>query len=154
MKYKVLLFFAFILISCNSSNEYDSGERVKINETFDVNNFDLKSINNKKIDRTKLLLLDFWATWCGPCIASFPHLEELQAKYTNEIQIIAISDEKTEKVSSYLKKNKIDLTFFNDTEKKIFKLFNIKARPISCLISENGVFLWAGNSKDFEPVVK
>jgi len=95
---KILVLIIFIFFSCNSKNKNGTDKMISLNETFTISDFDLKSVNGQKIENDKLLLLDFWATWCAPCIASFPHLEEIQDKYNSELQIIAISDEKVEKV--------------------------------------------------------
>lgn len=49
-------------------------------------------------------VVEFWATWCGPCITSMPHLAELQNQYRGEkVQIISISDEKLQTVKDFLK---------------------------------------------------
>lgn len=48
-------------------------------------------------------VIEFWATWCGPCIQSMPHLAELQEKYEDQnVQIISISDEDLETVQAFL----------------------------------------------------
>jgi len=50
-------------------------------------------------------VVEFWATWCGPCISSMPHLAELQQKMRGQnVQIISISDEPLETVESFLKR--------------------------------------------------
>jgi thiol-disulfide isomerase/thioredoxin len=50
-------------------------------------------------------VVEFWATWCGPCIASMPHLAELQQKLRGQnVQIVSISDEPLETVESFLKR--------------------------------------------------
>jgi thiol-disulfide isomerase/thioredoxin len=50
-------------------------------------------------------VVEFWATWCGPCISSMPHLAELQEKMRGQnVQIISISDEPLETVESFLKR--------------------------------------------------
>lgn len=41
--------------------------------------------------RGKVVLLDFWASWCAPCIVEIPHFVKLQAQYVNELQVIGIS---------------------------------------------------------------
>ncbi|MEQ9403368.1 MAG: TlpA disulfide reductase family protein [Cyclobacteriaceae bacterium] len=149
----LILILAILIISCNNSDKNKSGKPIKVGNILEISDYDLTSINKEKIDEDKLILIDFWATWCGPCIASFPHLEELQKKYVDDLQILAISDEKVDVVAKFLAKKNINLSFLNDLDKKLFKRFNISVRPISCLISKNGKFLWVGSSQDFEPIL-
>jgi thiol-disulfide isomerase/thioredoxin len=53
----------------------------------------------------KVYVVEFWATWCGPCIASMPHLAEIQNKYRGrDVQIVSISDEPLETVEEFLKR--------------------------------------------------
>lgn len=53
----------------------------------------------------KVYVVEFWATWCGPCIASMPHLAETQQKYADSgVQLISISDEKLSKVQEFLER--------------------------------------------------
>lgn len=62
-----------------------------------------KSSNVKLSDfKGKLLIIDFWATWCGPCIASFPKLESLQKTYSNELQILPVTHERISIVRDFL----------------------------------------------------
>jgi thiol-disulfide isomerase/thioredoxin len=59
----------------------------------------------EKFEDGKVYVVEFWATWCGPCISSMPHLAELQTTYAEKgVQIISISDEDLETVEGFLKR--------------------------------------------------
>jgi thiol-disulfide isomerase/thioredoxin len=52
-----------------------------------------------------IYIVEFWATWCGPCIASMPHISELQEKYADKgVQVVSVSDEPLETVTKFLKR--------------------------------------------------
>ncbi len=56
-----------------------------------------------KFEAGKVYVVEFWATWCGPCVASMPHLAELQTKLADKgVRIISISDEDLETVEEFL----------------------------------------------------
>lgn len=58
-----------------------------------------------KFEPGKVYVVEFWATWCGPCISSMPHLAELQNKLRGQnVQIVSISDETLEEVTAFLKR--------------------------------------------------
>ncbi len=58
-----------------------------------------------KFEKGKVYVVEFWATWCGPCIASMPHLAELQKEYADKgVQLISISDEDLKTVETFLER--------------------------------------------------
>src|SRR5258706_12904236 len=66
-------------------------------------------------------VIEFWATWCGPCRHSIPHLKELQGKFKNKGGVvIGISDEEPDTVKSFVKKlgAKMEYTIAIDDDKK------------------------------------
>ncbi len=76
-------------------------------------------IKGKKIDEFetgKVYVVEFWATWCGSCIRSMPHLSELQKKYTDyDVKFIGVSDEDLQTVVSFLfEEYKADGKIHND----------------------------------------
>ncbi len=54
----------------------------------------------------KVILVEFWATWCKPCIQAFPHLSETQEKYGDDLVVIGVSDEKLDTVEPFLAKDR------------------------------------------------
>ena len=57
-----------------------------------------------KFEPGKVYVVEFWATWCPPCIASMPHLSQLQNKYSDSIQIISITNDPLEQVAAFLQR--------------------------------------------------
>ena len=108
---------------------------------------DLFDVNGKKhrIDdfRGKYVLLDFWANYCGACIAAFPHIGKLQQQYTDQLSIISISIDKVDtwKKSKYQK----EITWYslNDgggLHGGIAGSYNIMALPTYILIAPDGTY--------------
>ncbi len=94
----------------------------------------------------KFVIVDFWATWCGPCKAAIPELNQLQKKYPDKLVVIGLSNEKPEKVLA-LKEPKIDYTLAVDTKDRTNDEMNVTAIPHIILIDPTGVVRWEGNPR-------
>lgn len=55
-----------------------------------------------EFEKDKVYVVEFWATWCPPCVASMPHLADLQKQYADKVTIISVSDEDKETVEAFL----------------------------------------------------
>jgi len=89
----------------------------------------------------KVVVLDFWATWCRPCRDSVPDLRDLQKKYSRD-QMILISisaDEDEEKWRDFIAKQKMDWAQFWDHDGAIRQSFAVHAFPTYIVINEKGV---------------
>jgi thiol-disulfide isomerase/thioredoxin len=150
--YKYWFIFS-LAFSTYAHVSYSQKENIKISQSINLDGYNLTFVSGNKINNNKLTVIDFWATWCGPCIEAFPHLEKVQKKYGEKINIIAISDEKISVVRNFLKKRPYSLTFYNDTTKALFKQFNVEARPLTILVASDKKFIWVGSSDGLENVL-
>jgi len=88
----------------------------------------------------KVVLVDFWASWCGPCKASFPVMEELFKQYGKDgLLIIAVNlDDKREKMDAFLKDHPVSFLTVRDAAKKLVGAVNIKSMPSSFVLDRDG----------------
>ena len=107
--------------------------------------FTLKNIGGKTVSlddfRGKVVLLDFWATWCEPCIGELPALKALYEKYKHrpDFALISISsDFKDETVAKFVADNEIPWVHIRETDEMQAK-FNVQAIPHYTVIDKNGL---------------
>lgn len=88
----------------------------------------------------KVVLLDFWASWCGPCKESFPVMDELQQKYSSKgLVILAVNvDENVAAMKDFLKDYPVQFNILHDATKKLVGTANIGSMPTSFLIGKDG----------------
>lgn len=144
-KFIVLIF----IFSCYTT----TNAQLKVGSKVHLEEMNLKPITTSELTTSKFVVLDFWATWCAPCIASFPHLDSIQTKYQQQVQIVALSDEKMQKVADFLNEKFYSFDFFIDIDKTVFKLFEIEGRPLTALLDASGTLLWVGSSNDLDYVL-
>jgi uncharacterized protein (TIGR03435 family) len=86
----------------------------------------------------KIVLIEFWATWCSPCVEAMPHLAQLQTKYHNKLQVITVTDEKTVRIRQFLTSKPSNLWFAIDTPELITRMFPHRVIPHTVIISSEG----------------
>lgn len=120
----------------------------------------------------KVYVVEFWATWCPPCIASMPHLAELQKEYKDKnLRIISISDESVEKVQEFLEKpvpNQEEETTFGevtnvyslttDPDQSVFNDYMVAAGqggiPTAFVVGKKGEIEWIGHPMTMDSVLE
>jgi thiol-disulfide isomerase/thioredoxin len=92
----------------------------------------------------KLVLVNLWATWCGPCVEEMPSLQRLQAQLGDKLAILAISEDRQGEtvVAPFLAKNKIEhLAIFLDPKSAATNEFAAQGLPSSYLIARDGTIV-------------
>ncbi|MFG0261610.1 MAG: redoxin domain-containing protein [Novipirellula sp. JB048] len=119
-----------------------------------------------QFEEGKVYVIEFWATWCGPCVVSIPHLAELQNQFRGQgVQIISISDEEVEVVKEFLARENEELgqTFAEitsayclttDPDRSVFKDYMDAAKqqgiPTSFIVGKDSHIEWIGHPMEME----
>lgn len=105
--------------------------------------FTLTDLQSKKWHlkdlRGKVVLVNFWATWCPPCRKEMPDLEALYEKYKDQgLVILAISDEEAAKISPFIAERRISYPIMLDPGRKVNELFRVEGIPKSFVYDRDG----------------
>ncbi len=94
--------------------------------------------------RGKKVVVNFWATWCSPCVAELPHFDAIHAKYGEDVAVIAVhSNLVTEDVEAYLGKQDYSMPFALDEDGSVIAAFGGSTMlPQTVIIDENGVIIY------------
>ncbi|MBX2880272.1 MAG: TlpA family protein disulfide reductase [Granulosicoccus sp.] len=90
----------------------------------------------------KVVFIDFWASWCGPCRASFPFMEELQREFGDDLVIVAINlDENRKDALEFLARFEVSFKIFYDPSAQLAEKYEVKGMPSSYLFDRSGELL-------------
>lgn len=108
------------------------------NADFTLNDLQGKSWNLRGL-RGKVVLVNFWATWCQPCRKEMPDLDALYKRFKDQgFVILGISDEEAPKVKELLAEQKVSYPILLDPGRKINELFRIEGIPKNFVYDRNG----------------
>ena len=122
---------------------------------FKVNDVDAKSLQLSSFKNNKYVLLDFWASWCGPCREDFPFLKEIYSKYKEKgLEIIGVTkDQKLDSCRATIQKENIEKWkhfSIKENESTIEDTYVVTAIPVKILIDKQGKIIgrWLGSSAE------
>lgn len=158
MKYKILLIIITLLGSnvASSQNELVVG---KMAPNINITDYIFNTPSDKNF-KNKFILLEFWATWCGPCLEEVPRLNKFQEKFKSkkDFVFISITNEKSDKVLRTLKRIPFNSIVVSDQTGKTFKNFiedkdGSYSIPKTILIDNKGIVKWIGSPYDLNDLI-
>ena len=103
-------------------------------ETADETTFELKA------EKGKVVLLNFWATWCGPCVGEMPAFQKLYEEYGDKLSVLAVNYmEDKETVNQFIEETGYTFPIAYDEDGAICSLYPSEGIPYTLVIDENGV---------------
>ena len=138
MKDLVFISCLILFFGCNSgiskSRDFSNLESIQLKTLF-------VDLNDNKVDLTvykgKKIVINYWATWCRPCIKEMPGLKRAEEILENHNYIfLLVSDETTSKISTFKKDKNFDFNFLKSVESN--EMLGIYSLPTTYIFDENG----------------
>lgn len=153
-----------LLFSCVSFAQDDAKETTLLNVGDNLPSFTVKALSGKDLVsdnlKGKVALINFWATWCGPCKAEMPLMQKeiFDTIGDKNFVMAAISrGEETATVKKFIDLNKYTFPIYLDKEASVYKLFASKYIPRNFVIGKDGKVKWASVGfvkEEFEEMIK
>jgi peroxiredoxin len=159
---KMIIFpmLGLFLIAGGCSGKKQSGDSQETNQqqlTVDNNSsthpaldFTLQSITDKKISLTdflgnKIILMNFWATWCPYCITEIPQLNKIKTTLADHVQVLSIDIlESPEKVKKMAQQKGVKYDVLLDQKGEVARRYRVKGTPTSIVIDKKGNIAYYG----------
>lgn len=159
MKNKLILILSFLIILNTFGCDKDENSRTLKSENIDENtnvldgkekasDFSLKSVEGKIVKlsdyKGKIVIIDFWATWCPPCRKGIPDLISIQSEFKKDVVVIGISLDQgntLKDVKPFIKDYGINYPVVYGDEKVVMDYGNIQAIPTTFIVDQKGIIV-------------
>jgi thiol-disulfide isomerase/thioredoxin len=108
-----------------------------------------------------VVVVEFWATWCGPCRASIPHVSELQAKYGDKLRVVGVSTEKPEDVKEFVANKEspqfgysVAVDDMQNTSAAYMGATGVNTIPHAYIVDKAGNLVWHGGPMQMDKVLE
>lgn len=119
-----------------SVEKVEGGARV-----FDYN-WELKGINTSDVNfsefKGKVIFLNFWATWCPPCIAELPSIQNFYNDFNKEVAFVFVTNENWKEINSFFKKENYQFPVYQSKTSYLEELPSVKSIPRTFVIDKQG----------------
>ena len=108
---------------------------------------DLKTLDGRNVGlkdyRGKVVFLNFWATWCRPCLVEMPSMAKLHERFSKQgLQMVAISDEDLETVRAHARRKGYPFTVLVDPERTLAARLGIQGVPTTFILDKEGRLIY------------
>ena len=91
-----------------------------------------------------LVYVDFWATWCAPCVSSMPHTLGLEQRFGDRMLFLYISTEPAYKIKEFLKRKGYRMYMASEPQRKNLQKYHVRFIPAAFILGPNGKIVWKG----------
>ncbi len=167
----VLVFPTFTLLSAEEPQKLTIGDKapaLEIEHWIHDDNEELKPVT--EFENGKVYIIEFWGTWCPPCIAMMPHLAETQTRYGyDKLRLVSVSTEKPEEIEAFLERTVpgTDKTYGQltsvyslaaDPGRSVYSNYMAASSsigvPMAFLVGKTGLVEWAGHPGTMDQPLK
>lgn len=146
MKKLIILAVALFAVNSAAAQESNNGKRLWAKSMLNEKAPDLvveKWLGKAPKTKGKFVLVDFWATWCGPCRQAIPHLNEFSEKFAKDLVVVGISEEGVEDIR---KMTSPVIGYYNasDPQKRMYNALEVDGIPHVIIIDPHGIVRWEG----------
>jgi len=134
------LVLGLLVTGCASESEPSEARVGGVAPDFQLDTLDGQTITLSDL-RGKPVLINFWASWCGPCVSEMPYLQEIYKEWSGRgIELLAINiGEDSSTVKGFMQKHNLSLPVLLDTQKAVARRYNIAGIPTTFFLDKDGI---------------